>query len=251
MKLKWQVSLMRIDRISITAIAVLLFVGAGSVAVAQTTRDFASRQNIGISWEAAKNTELTVRYRVELFDNITRFNRSLFSFAASQELLKGLRAGGEYRYYTSYDKDFHRFQAYLRYAYKLNKKITFNYRLQYQQRQDYFDEEYLTFYPPVRIWRNRLQARYGYTKKLELYAYGELFHEMGRGQLSPYRMRYGIGIDYLFRKKHGFTIELFANDEFNMNRPEDVLVLDLAYQFQIKREKKKKAKGTADPAKQE
>lgn len=223
-----------------------MIAGAAWKADAQTTRDFAYRQNIAVSWEATKNTDLTLRYRTEVFDNATRFRRSLFSFTAAQEVVNNLKIGGEYRFYTSYEMDFHRFQAYIRYTYKVNKKIAFNYRIQYQQKQDYFDEEYLLFNPPARVWRNRLLGRYNYSKKLEFYGYAELFHRLKYEELSPYRMRYGLGLEYMLKKRHALNLELFANDEFNLKRPEDVLTFDVGYQYLIKR--KKKGKGKKPPS---
>jgi len=214
-------------------------------AAAQGEKDLEFRGNLGVSWEAGKNTTVNAGYRYTAFDNLSRFKSSMFSIGGSQDVLKWLRLGGEYRFYTTPEQDYHRFQVFARAGYKVNKKIDLFYRLQYQQRQDYFDGEYLQYFPPERIFRNRLLGRYQYSKKLELYGYAESFTERRRGDFRTYRMRYGVGTEYEYKKRHVFGLELFANDEFNRKSPNDRLTIDVSYVFKIKKRKEKKEEKAA------
>ncbi len=212
---------------------------------AQPERDFAQRTNIGIQIPFSKQTEIAARYRLKLFDNASRFQRSMWSVEITQDLpWKGFKAGGEYRFYTTEEMDYHRFQAFLRYSHKLNR-WTPSLRLQFQQKQDYFDETYLQYHPPDRVWRQRLQLKYEVDKKLELYGFAEFFQQMEPGNYNFYRVRYAIGLDYSYKKRHQLNLELFYNDEFHLKRPEDVFTVDVSYYFKLRRlDKKKKSKPT-------
>jgi hypothetical protein len=231
---------------SIALMVFLLFTGT-KCGFAQATKDFQLRQELGIAWKPLKRTEVNVGYRLNLHDNASRFRRSMFSVGGNYELFKWWRIGAEYRYYTSYDQDRNRFQAFTRWNYKMGR-LNLSYRLQYQQTQDYFDEEYLQYNPPARVLRNRVQVRYLLTKKIELYSFAESFTQRSEGEYLFYRMRYAAGMEYLYKRRHSFNLELFANDEFNLKRPEDRLTLVLGYTFHIDKKKKRGSADKAEPA---
>ena len=222
-------------------LAVLLILTGLQAGYAQATKDFQLRQELGIAWKPLKRTEVNAGYRLSLSNNASRFSRSMFSVAANYEVLKWWRIGGEYRYYTSYEQVQQRYQLFSRWNYKINK-VNIIYRLQYQQTQDYFDEEYLQFNPPTKVIRNRLVAKYTYSKKIDLYTFAESFTERKAGESNFYRMRYAVGADYLYKRRHSFNLELFVNDEFNQKRPEDRLTTVVGYTFHIDK-KNKKGKG--------
>ncbi|RYZ55893.1 MAG: DUF2490 domain-containing protein [Sphingobacteriales bacterium] len=218
-------------------------------AYSQAEKDFETRLNTGVSVDLGKQASLSAGYRLTLFDNSTRFKSSFFSFGGNYDLLKWLRVAAEYRYYTTRDMDYHRFLVSARAGYKVNKKIDVYYRLRYQQEQDYFDREYLQFEnAPQRVFRNQLLAKYQYTKKVDFYLYTESFTDWSKSELNTYRLRYGAGVNYLYKKRHAFTFEVFANDEFGISDPTDRFTLDLGYVFKIRQKKDKKEKVPKDPA---
>jgi hypothetical protein len=205
---------------------------------AQETKDFRTRTSIGLSWKPLKRLELNPRYRLTLNENSSRFSNSMFSLGADYDLLKWLKIGGEYRYYTSYKRDRHRLIAFTRANYKLGK-YDLSYRLQYQQQQEYFEREYLQAHQPNRVFRNRIQLRYSYTKKVDFNVYVESFTRRNKGEFNFYRMRYGVGTEYLYKRRHAFKADLFADDEFNLSDPEDRLTFALGYTFHVEKKKKK------------
>ena len=217
-------------------------------AKAQEEKDFATRLNIAADWEPSKRSSIQARYRLNMYDNSSRFKRSLVSLSAAYDLTKWLRVGGEYRYNISPIQDFHRVAIYLRGDYHYGK-WDFRYRLQYQQRQDYyFEPEYLEVYQPQRVVRNRLLVGYNYTRKLNIYGYAEAFSQYEDKDFNFYRMRYGVGTNYLYKRRHTIGAELFLNDEFSLNRPEDVITAELGYVYHFtKKKKKKKKQKVADP----
>jgi hypothetical protein len=223
-------------RIIITVCVVLL---ACTNLLAQPTKDFTTQTSIGVAWQPTKKLQVTPGYRLSLVDNSTRFGNSMFSLAASYDVLKWWKVGGEYRYYTSYKKDRQRFIVFTRFNYKVGK-YNILYRLQYQQQQEYFDSEYLKAHEPSKVYRNRLQLRYSYNKRLELFTYVESFTRRSKGEFTFYRMRYAVGGEYLYKRRHSFNVQTYYNDEFNRSDPSDRLTLALGYTYHLEKKKKKK-----------
>lgn len=235
---------MMINKLSMriaTYFFLFFFMTSANTLQAQLADDFELRQNLGISWDVTKRITIETRYRLSLNDNATQFNKSMFSFSGEYELLKWWKVGAEYRFYTSYEEDNHRLQLFTKLNYKFNK-FNFNYRLQYQQTQEYLDGEYLQHNPPRRVFRNRFQVRYSYSKKVDFYVQAEPFVRLKNSRFNLYRVRYAIGGIYIFKKRHSFNPELFLNDEFNIKSPSDRIVLELSYTFDLTKRKKKASK---------
>jgi len=214
---------------------------AATAGRAQLADDFELRQNVGLSYQATSRINLEGRYRLSLNDNATRFNTSMVALSGEYELLKWLKAGVEYRFYTSKLEDNHRLQLFARASYKIGK-TGLAYRLQYQQTQSYFDREYLSYNSPSRVFRNRLQVKYNFSKKMEMYVFAEPFVRLRDAKFNLYRVRYAVGVVIAYKKRHAFNPELFLNDEFNIKSPEDRLVLELSYTLDLSKQKKKKKK---------
>lgn len=227
------------NRILVFILLVLFSAGLSMSAFAQGLSDMRLRVNAGISYEPVKKLELTARYRLTTYQGATVFLRSMFSMNASYKILKNWDAGGEYRYNTSYANDFHRFFLFMRVKYSIDK-FDLSYRLRYQQDQDYFNGEYLSRFPAEKVFRNRLMVKYAYSKKIDIYTYADHFSEMKAGLISPYRVRYGAGIQYLHKKRHDVSLEFFVNDGFNTNSPENTGAIDVGYIYHLKKGKKKK-----------
>lgn len=203
--------------------------------------DMRLRANVGVSYEPTKKLELTARYRLTTYQGMTTFMRSMFSLNAGYTVVKGLDLGAEYRYNTDHKQDFHRYFVYGRYKYGFGD-FDLSCRIRYQQDQDYFNAEYLVANPTTRVFRNRLMVKYGLDKRTDLYVYADHFSELKRRHLSPFRVRYGIGGQYTYKKRHSFGLEFFVNDEFNSKAPEDIGAFDVSYIYHFKGSKKKKNK---------
>lgn len=219
----------------------LLLVGVPAVPRAQTFADTRLRLNAGVSYEPVKKLELTGRYRLTTHQGGTEFLRSMFSLRASYKIARGWEAGAEYRYNTSYQQDYHRYFVFTRVKYGIDK-FDISYRLRYQQDQDYFDAEYLEAYPAERVLRNRLMVKYAYNKKCDVYTYADHFSELEDGGLSPFRVRYGAGVQYLYKKRHDISLEFFINDGFKRKRPQNVAAIDVSYTYLLSKKSKKKKK---------
>jgi hypothetical protein len=208
---------------------------------AQGITDMRMRANAAVAYAPAKNIELVARYRLTTYQHATVFYRSMFSLHASYRIMKNWEAGAEYRYNTAYKQDFHRYFYQTKVKYGISD-FDISYRLRYQQEQARFDREYLHEYPVERVFRNRLMLKYAYDKKTSCYAYADHFTQLENRSFSPYRVRYGVGIEYLYKKRHDVALEFFVNDEFNTRAPEDIVAIDISYIYHIKKSKKKQKK---------
>ncbi len=217
----------------------VFFALCGTTSKAQPTQDFESRTNIAADYDPAKNFSIGARYRLTLQDNSTRFKRSMFSVDAAYDVLKWLRIGGEYRYNTAYNQDFHRWAFYARLDEKIGK-WSIKYRAQYQQAQDYFNTDYLEVFKPVRVFRNKFWVGYPFTKKIGVFVYAESFSRLKNQEFNWYRMRYGAGANYLYKRRQTISAEVFVNDEFNLKKPEDRVTAELGYAYHFTKKKKKK-----------
>lgn len=124
--------------------------------------------------------------------------------------------------------------------YKLSKKWRLQYRPLLQYDVDYFDKEYLEYHTPYAVTRNMLRLKYRYSKKMQWYGYADIYHSWKNREMKPYRMRYGLGISYLYKKRHDMGAEYVYIDEFNKKQPWDVMFLNFKYIYHLRMSKNKK-----------
>jgi hypothetical protein len=210
-----------------------------AISGAQGITDTRLRVNAGVAYSPLKRVEVVARYRLTTHQDASVFLRSMVSLHASYRIMKNWEVGAEYRYNTAYKQDFHRYFFLTKLKYGIGD-LDISYRLRYQQDQDRFDREYLREYPVERVLRNRLMLKYALDKKTSCYAYADHFAQLERGSFSPYRVRYGIGIGHMYKKRHDVALEFFVNDEFNVRRPEDIAAIDLTYVYHLKKKKQGK-----------
>lgn len=227
-------------RSKIILLTIILGLSNTTRALSQGISDLRARMNAGVLWEPIKQLDVTARYRLTTHQNTTVFLRSMFSVNAAYKIIKGVEAGAEYRYNTAYKGDFHRFFVFAKVKYPIGD-FDISYRLRYQQDQDYFNNEYLQSNPAEKVFRSKLSLKYAYSKKMDLYMYAEHFSSLENQQLSPYRVRYGVGVQYMYKRRHDVSLEFFINDEFNQRRPEDIAAIDVSYVYHLKKKKKKAA----------
>jgi hypothetical protein len=223
---------------------------------AQPQPDWHSRFNISVDWKPLKKLTVDARYRLQLDENSSRFRRSMFSAGLTYDPLKWLRVGVEYRYATTYASDKQRLVAFVRFD-KGFKDLSFRYRLQYQQQQDYlFEYAYLADNQPRRVFRNRLAVDYSFTRKFNVYVYAEHFArlryaralsiEPGGTGLQAVQMRYGLGCGYTYKRRHSFGAECFLNQSLPYRPEQNRLVTDFSYTYHLTK-KKKKSKAPTKP----
>lgn len=225
--------------------AVLLWLGSTTLpesAKSQFINDFESWHNIGVSYVASPDLSVAAKYIVGNRLNLTEFSRSAFSLQVDKDVNKWLRVGTEYRYTTSYEEDFNRFWLYAVADKKIFRKTHLQWRTLFQTDIARFNQDYLREFRPHLVTRNMLRLKYKYNKKTRLYGYADIYHTWKNNRTRAYRMRYGVGSSYLYKKRHDLGMELVWINEFNRRSEWDVAFANLKYVYIIKAKRKKEYK---------
>ncbi len=215
---------------------------------AQGIEGFQTRTRLGLRYAPTKDLVLTPK--VFFYTSDLRFRRTMIGMEANYKLTKWLRAGGEYRFSTSYTRDFHRLRGFLLLDYSLAKRWELEWRPMFQRDLDYFDGDAMSLYPPRDVLRNLVAVNYAPRKRTNYFVAAELYHRFEAGTLTPFRIRPSVGAQRVYKKRHVFGAEAFYIRDFA--RPGDFpasrLRLDLSYTYRAGKLKggKKKNEGAED-----
>lgn len=199
------------------------------------------RSQVGVTYKPLKVFDISASYRLDVNDNISRFQRSNFELGVGYSILKWLDAGVSYRFMTGYNKDAHRFKVGLS-AKKntANKKFQFQWKSLFNFNSDYLDRDYWKMEDPKWVWRNKFRLKYNFSKKWSASAYSELFIRLKDGNSYFYRNRFGTALEYELKKRHSFSIGYFYQLEFNQKNPENNNTFEIEYNYELKKRKKPK-----------
>lgn len=218
----------------------MLMFSTGMSVVRAQLDDTRFRQQVSLAYSPVKSLELTGMYRLDLIDNMGPFHRNNFEIGATYSVLKWLRIGSAYRFVTSYKKDVHRLELNLSMRKStVNKKSQFTFKSSILFVSDYIDRDYFRYNDPTWIFRNKFRYRYSISKKVDVYAFTELFARHQESRTFFYRTRNGVGINYAPKKRHTIGFGYYYQYEFNRKNPEDTQTFEIEYQFEIRKKKKK------------
>lgn len=218
-------------------IGILIFLGKEALAQPQ---DAQLRSKLGFEWNSHKKWELSASYRLDLNQNFTSFRRSNFETRFNYDITKWLKAGAAYRFVTSYEQDFHRFEISMAARQKLGTKFQVSFKTMVQRDFNYLNKEYFQTYIPDWRWRNRFALKYDITKKWNAGVFTELFSTAFPEKLYPFRLRTGFDLSYTYKKRNQFAIGYFYQKAFNDNQFSDIQVFEVEYVYKLSTWKKKK-----------
>lgn len=218
-----------------------VFVCAWQIVTAQF-EDTYLRQRVCVNWEVNKKWSVYGFYRIDYNQNLSAFRRSNIQLGFDYKFNKYLSAGMDYRFGTSYSRDFHRFRARLDLSYKLNTKISIGLRNMMQHDIAYLDADYLKSYQPEWVLRNRLSGKYEINKKMSAGLFTELFSRFQPNQNETDRLRSGIKWSYLYKRRHGLALYYFIQHPMDGSIKKADQVFGIDYTFEIEKKKKKKKK---------
>lgn len=204
------------------------------------------RQRVNLNWNLNKKWSFYGFYRIDYKQNFSAFRRSNIQVGFDYKLNKFITTGLDYRFGTSYSRDFHRFRARVELSYKLNSKISLTLRNMLQHDMAYLDADYFASYQPEWILRNRLSGKYQITNKMSAGIFTEWFTQFETNQNEADRLRTGIKWSYLYKRRHGMSLYYFLQTPMDgsIKKPDQVFGID--YTFEIEKKKKKKKKKSAD-----
>jgi hypothetical protein len=199
------------------------------------------RSQVGLQYKPVKRLNLKAMYRYDLEQNLTSFRRSNFELGGEYRFLNWLELGAFYRFGTSFEEDFHRLELALQFRQKIfDDKVRLSWKTSALLVSPYLNREYLRFNDPLWVLRNKLKVQYNLSKRINVFAYTELFASSRSVEMQFFRLRTGMGGSYTFKKQHEFSLEYFYQNEFNRKDPRTVQVFEVGYNYEFRKRKKKK-----------
>ncbi len=201
--------------------------------------DFGTHVEAEISKKLSKRIDLQFAEELRFNQNITEFDRSLATLAASYSLNKVVKAGLFYTWIYANNQDDgyyesrHRFGGWIQASHKINR---FRFTVREKFQNTYRDENLGNFkYNPKMYLRSKLEASYNIKKMpLKPYFSTEMFYQLN----NPYgneidKWRFTLGSEYSFNKKFSVSPFLRIDKEVNVKNPLTILIAGSAVKFQF------------------
>lgn len=203
--------------------------------LAQTPRqDGGMWAGVQISKDLPRNFSIGGQYQIRLDRNFGDIKWHYFYGNLGYRINNYLSTGLVYRYGTSTTVDRHSFAATITARYK-GANWMVSYRTAYQRKQPYFNSSYEPGLEPQNLWRHRFLAQYSITKRLDIFAFSELFFRFTNQRNYLQRLRNSVGVDWEFYKYNTITIAYIFQPEIFEPKPKWSHVLGITYQFDIPR----------------
>ena len=202
-----------------------------------------TRNTAAIGVDVTKKWSFSAQYQVRTLD-VLQFSGSYISVGASYKYNKNWSVETQYRFKTSYLENKNRIRIGATYSHKLNKLQLSN-RLLLQYSFAYLGTDYAYNNMPSVSLRNRLQAKYPLTTKIDAIVSIEPFLYFSNKGDKVSQVRSILGINYDIGKKQ--SISLFYLTQYQWKPQQDVLTNAIGITYQknidfVKSTKKKKAK---------
>ena len=155
-----------------------------------------------------------------------------------------MQAEAGYRCRTSYKNEQHQLSAGLTAKYKIGN-YTLSWRSIYQKRYPYFNAGvYEPGKEPDAYWRNRVQLKYKWSKRIAIYGSAELFYKIKTKEQYIGRIRYVGGFDWEWKKRHHLNCFYLIQPQYHATNPVTVHAIGVTYALDVavfKSKGKKKA----------
>lgn len=189
-------------------------------------------------WRWSVEQNLRMRYGFHILDNL--FTEAGLRYKVHKHVAVAAKYRIGWRMPAVAPVPYHRANLDVRLRYKWKKKLDLGllYRTRVQVRMRRADDG------PRRRWnwRNKLTLTKKLTKKIDLWAAGELFvplDRVGDGFL-PDEVRGFLGLEFDLPKRMGLKVYYMLSEEMNQRRPERRHVFGLGYVYALRKWKKAK-----------
>lgn len=214
--------------ISQTQIKVLIFILCFMISVAAKAQNTNFKTWIGVNYEQ----ELKIKkFKFEVSaEQQFRISNVLYtpSFSTLTELGLSKKITDFYKIGISYRAtyiDGFKNRLSINNGFKVTKDdFTFSFRLKYQaefEKREAFSQDF----------RLKTTIEYKANKDFRPYVFGEILYNNTYNFSNFNEYRAGVGLDADYKKDHRFDIGLFYTRDLNSERPEQSIVLSLAYKF--------------------
>jgi len=204
------------------------------------TQDAQLWENITLSKKLTGTTAIGVNHEGRFANNISQFHYAYLDFGFFKYFGKHFKTALDYVlvWKVVEDRESWRHQWYVALSYKtkLEKRIPFDFREEYQQQyQDIYSSDLGRY--PENYFRSKLTISYDFKHfpfyKFKPYVASEVYYHLdnnnkyGRGFD---RIRYFIGNFYSFNKKTQLELYYMIEDNFNINNPPVNFVMGIGFE---------------------
>lgn len=218
-------------------LALLLLAPGATGAQAQTSRsdpsDLQTWYSAALHVNLPARWETSLRYRLKLVDDASTYRGSYLTAEAGRGLTGWLTLFGSYRLALVDEGTFHRFAGGAEAKAKLEAvTLAFRSMLQYQ-RQNFAGNDEQSSDESVFL-RTRMEAKYGVTKRLDLYASSEPIFELADGiAVDNWRNELGLKYEYLKGARLGLFYIYRPDYAKSYDRTFHVIGVDLDFDVKV------------------
>ena len=176
--------------------------------------------SIGFEKNLPHSLSFEFEQELRIKDRLSTFSQTISEVSLSYKVVDGLNISIPYRYAVFDDKIKQRLSLGVSYKYSL-KPISLKYRAKLQR-------SYEKDKTPEQLIRNK------FSKKIEPFLSGELFHKFNKSnnELDEYRVSFGLAVD-LRRKSSIKIFYIFKKEDLTKTNPDKINVFGLSYTFKL------------------
>lgn len=203
----------------------------------KTVFDVGLWSGIGVDYELNKKYSVSFKQELRLYESFQEIEKIISDAGVEYKINKEFGIGSNVRYYLDkhndnvYANDF-RISFDFKYKKKINKELTFKYRLRYQDvYESLFDE---VSEGVVNTFRNKIAIDYSLARH-KIYFKAEIFRKRTDFK-RPYFNKFRLGLgDEVETKLGDFDYSLAYERELGVAYPLDFVFLRVYYTFKIKK----------------
>ena len=213
--------------------AAILFLFSGVIANAQE-KDFCIWTTVNIEKKFSKKFTAVLSQEFRFDENASQLDNAFTNITAEYNFTKNLNASFNYRLINKRLIDGHyqqRNRIYVDVAYRLKQNdysFTLRTRFQDQFRNAFSENAEL---PAIWYWRNKLTFKYN-LKEFKPYSYFEIFYPLNDPVINTIdNLRFAVGCNYDFTKKHSVNLYYLINKEINVKNPVTSFIAGIEYTY--------------------
>lgn len=167
---------------------------------AQVFDDWIARPYISLKYKISKDWAVSETYYLYLDNNMSKYDKSVFSTEVNYKINSWMKAGIDYRFGTNSTEHYHDLRYALYFDMKLSNKWMLQYQPTLQQVFTSLDKEYLALHPVQYFVRNRITATYGLSKVVDLFVFTENYLQPVDGDVFFSQQKSALGADFKIKE---------------------------------------------------
>ena len=213
---------------------VLLFILFPIICFSQDAKeDLRLRTGVKLNMDLPKKFNFSVEYQYRVKNNISTFQGSYFSGNLEYAFVKNFLSGEvEYRYQTNYNRNVNVLGLGITVKEEV-KKFRFSNRLLFQQKFEYTGSEFEPGHEPYTYLRDKIEAKYKCSKKLDATLFAEPFFYLSGSQNELRAIRFAAELDWEFKKRHTMNAFYYIQPGYGSASDKIIYTVGLMYKYEL------------------